>query len=120
MRTKYNSRKTIVYGIAFDSRKEANRYLVLRDLERQGKITDLKMQVPFLLIPAQRAPETVGPKGGTKMGKLLERSCEYYADFVYNRNGETVVEDAKGVRTDDYIIKRKLMLYTHGIRVREV
>ena len=55
-----------------------------------------------------------------KKGKLLERECAYIADFVYTENGKIVVEDTKGLRTKDYIIKRKLMLYVHNIRVREV
>jgi len=107
---KYQNKKTTVDGIEFDSRKEARRYWELSMLVRSGNITDLRMQVKFELIPSQRIN-----------GKVAERAVHYIADFVYkNAAGETVVEDAKGVRTKDYIIKRKLMLYRHGIRVLEV
>lgn len=105
---KYRNRKTEVDGITFDSRKEAKRYQELKLLERAGEISDLQRQVPFLLIPAQR----IG-------GKVAERAVQYKADFVYTDHGETVVEDTKGIRTGEYIIKRKLMLYVHGISIRE-
>lgn len=59
-------------------------------------------------------------KGKNKPGKVLERECTYIADFVYYQNGEVVVEDTKGFRTKEYIIKRKLMLYMHHIRIKEI
>lgn len=102
--SKYKNRKTVVDGITFDSQKEAARWQELRLLERGGLITDLRLQVPFELIPKQPG----------------ERAVNYIADFVYTENGETVVEDAKGVRTQAYVLKRKLMLERHGIRIREV
>lgn len=109
---KYNSKKTVVDGQTFDSKKEANRYKELRLLEKAGEIKDLRTQVKFKLIPAQRDEAT---------GKVIERECSYKADFVYyEEDGETVVEDVKGFRTKEYIIKRKLMLYQYGIRIREV
>jgi hypothetical protein len=76
--------------------------------------------VKYILIPAQR--ETVMKKGVPKLGKVIEREVGYVADFVYydNQTKEVVVEDAKGYHTKDYIIKRKLMLYVHGIKIREV
>ena len=80
-------------------------------LAKAGEITNLRRQVPYILIPAQRDNRT---------GKLLERECRYIADFVYSDEGFTVVEDAKGMRTDVYKIKKKLMLQVHGIRVQEV
>lgn len=92
-------------------------------LQRGGMISELRTQVPFELIPTQREPDTVGKRGGIKQGKCIERSCVYYADFVYkDKNGAQVVEDAKSppTRTEDYVIKRKLMLWVHGIRVIEV
>lgn len=110
--TKYNNKKITVDGQKFDSKKEANRYRELRLLEKAGAIKDLRMQVKFTLIPAQRDEAT---------GKVVERECSYKADFVYYEEaGETVVEDVKGYRTKEYIIKRKLMLYLYGIRIREV
>ena len=120
--SKYNSKKTVVDGMVFDSLKEARRYGVLKALEKAGEIQGLRRQVEFLLIPEQREPDTIGKRGGVHRGKIIERKCCYVADFVYMRNQphELVVEDAKGIRTHDYIIKRKLMLHIHGIRVKEV
>lgn len=118
--TKYHSKKITLDGQEFDSKKEAKRWAELWYLQRAGQISGLERQVKFVLIPAQREPDRVGARGGTIRGKVLEREVAYYADFVYRENGETVVEDAKGMRTKDYIIKRKLMLWVHGIRVREV
>lgn len=127
MYSKYHAKKTEVDGIVFDSKKEAARYEVLKVLQKSGIITDLRLQVPFVLIPEQRAPEEWVPykkpiKGQTgrwKPGKTLERPCVYVADFVYQQDGETVVEDVKGRRTKEYKIKKKLMLYQHGIQIKE-
>lgn len=120
MRTKYYSKKITRNGITFDSQKEYRRFCELSLLEKAGAITDLKRQVEFVLIPAQREPDKVGVRGGIIKGKTLELAVKYVADFVYTEDGKTVVEDTKGFRTKDYIIKRKLMLYVHGIRIREV
>lgn len=119
-KNKYHSKKTTFDGIVFDSKKEAYRYLELRVLEKAGKIKNLQRQVKFVLIPAHREPDTIGKNGGIHKGRLIERECSYIADFVYEENGKTVVEDAKGKRLPEYIIKRKLMLWVHGIRIREV
>lgn len=108
--TKYNSKKTVVDGQTFDSKKEATRYQELVLLEKAGVIKNLSRQVKFVLIPSQR----------DENGKVIERECSYKADFVYTEGGETVVEDVKGYRTKEYIIKRKLMLHVHGIRIREI
>lgn len=110
----------MAFGKTFASKKEADRYMVLKSLEAKGKITDLKTQVKFVLIPAQREPDSVGVRGGKIKGKLIERECAYIADFVYCRDGEMVVEDTKGMRTPEYIVKRKLLLYMTGIKIREV
>lgn len=118
--SKYNNRKVRRDGLTFDSKKEHKRYNELLLLEQAGEIKNLRRQVRFLLIPTQREPKIIGPRGGVKNGKLLERECAYIADFVYTENGKIVVEDTKGLRTKDYIIKRKLMLYMHNIRIREV
>ena len=107
---KYGNRRATVDGITFDSVKEADRYRELKLLERAGEIHGLQLQVKYLLIPAQRIN-----------GKVIERETAYYADFDYtDKNGRHIVEDTKGVRTKDYIIKRKLMLYKYGIRITEV
>lgn len=118
---KYHSKKVKVDGLVFDSKKEYKRWKELRLLEKVGAIRELERQTKFVLIPAQREPDTVGPRGGKIRGKLLEREVAYIADFTYlDENDQFVVEDTKGMRTTDYIIKRKLLLYIHGIRIREV
>ena len=106
----------------FDSRKEEARYGELLLLQRAGKISELRRQVPFELIPAQREPDTKGPRGGVMRGKTIEHAVKYVADFVYydHEAGRDVVEDVKGVRTPEYILKRKLMLWRYGIRIKEV
>lgn len=122
---KYKNTKINVDGMTFDSKKEAKRYQELSLLQKAGEISGLQTQVRYVLIPAQReVSEEVYTKGANKgkikPGKLLERECIYVADFVYYKDGEVVVEDTKGFRTKDYIIKRKLMLYVHHIRIKEI
>lgn len=103
---KYHAQKAGGYA----SRKEYRRARELRIMQRAGIISGLREQVPYELIPAQRDAN----------GKLLERACTYVADFVYtDEHGNTVVEDTKGVRTDVYRIKRKLMLQRYGIIISE-
>ena len=123
MQNKYYNKKCTVNGIVFDSRKEARRYQELLLLQRAGVIKNLQRQVKYVLIPAQyESYERYGKNGQelTPGKKLVERECAYVADFVYVEDGKTVIEDTKGFKTKDFIIKRKLMLYTHGIRIREV
>lgn len=125
MERKYRNRKQTVNGIRFDSMREAARYKELLLMQKAGVIKGLELQVRFVLIPEQRGPSPgvyrSGPhKGEPKPGCIIEKECCYIADFVYLENGAAVVEDAKGVRTREYIIKRKLMLERYGIRVREV
>lgn len=117
--SKYHSKKIQADGQTFDSRKEYGRWCALRLMERSGEITDLRRQVKYVLIPAQYGPATVGPRGGVKRGPLLERECAYIADFVYDKGGETIVEDCKGYRTEAYRIKKKLLLERYGIRILE-
>lgn len=116
-KNKYHAKKSGKY----DSHKEARRAIMLKSMQREGLITDLREQVRFQLIPAQYGECGKDLKGKT-VKVLLERACSYVADFVYVDvgTGKTVVEDTKGVRTPEYIIKRKLMLHVHGIRIREI
>ena len=109
---KYGNRKVTVDGMTFDSRKEFGRWQELRLMERAGLIYELKRQVPFVLIPAQK----------DERGKVIEREVKYVADFTYRDRSDhrLVVEDTKGMKTREYIIKRKLMLYRLGIRIQEV
>ena len=103
--SKYNNTKIRVDGRLFDSKAEAARWQELSLLERAGEITELERQVEYELIPKQKG----------------ERAVKYIADFRYvDHEGKTVVEDTKGVRTPVYILKRKLLLWVHGIRIREV
>lgn len=107
---KYGAKKTEFDGIVFDSRKEASRYAELKLMQRAGEIRDLKLQVPFELIPKQE-----------ENGRIVERAVKYIADFVYtDRDGQMVVEDAKGMRTDVYKLKKKMMRWLWGIDVKEV
>lgn len=123
--SKYYAKKITVDGITFDSKHEAQRWAELKRMQERKLITELRRQVKYVLIPVQRGPspgvyKKGQHKGEPKPGKLLENECAYIADFVYFNGSEMVVEDTKGMRTKDYVIKRKLMLYVHGIRVREV
>jgi hypothetical protein len=107
---KYRNRKVTVDGKRFDSKKEAKRYLELQDLNNRGIIHGLQLQREFELIPSQKID-----------GKVAERAVKYRADFTYyDALGKLHVEDTKGVKTPEYIIKRKLMLYIHKIRIKEV
>lgn len=122
--SKYHNKKVIIDGEVFDSKKEARRYCELIMLQKAGEIRLLQRQVKYVLIPPQHQTfERYGKKGQRlKDGQSsLEKECAYIADFQYHtKDGKLVVEDTKGVRTKDYIIKRKLMLWVHGIRISEV
>ena len=113
MANKFGAERTSAGKLTFDSRREAERWQELKILERSGRICGLRRQVPYTLIPSQK----IG-------GKVIERPCKYVADFVYEKDGQTVVEDVKGCKRGAayavFAIKRKLMLYIHGIRVTEV
>lgn len=117
---KYSNKKVTIDGENFDSKKEARRWCDLKLLETAGEIKNLQRQVKFLLIPSQYKEE-IDAKGKPKQ-KCIERECVYVADFQYidAHTGELIVEDTKGVRTKDYIIKRKLMLSVYDIRIKEV
>lgn len=126
---KFNARKSKIDGILFDSEKEAQRYSELKLLERAKKISGLQLQQSFVLIPAQYEYYPRYGKGGKRLkdGKrCIEQSCVYKADFAYIENGKVVVEDVKGYRDPKsaayakFVIKRKLMLFRYGIRIREV
>lgn len=113
MSNKYNARKVTVLGREFDSKKEADRFLILCAKLTRGEISDLRGQVEYELIPAQK-----------KANGKTERAVKYIADFVYQKDGKTVVEDVKGYRDGAayriFAIKRKLMLQRYGIEIQEV
>lgn len=112
--SKYKNKKIKTEDGIFDSKKEFNRWLQLKKLEEEGSIKNLQRQVEFVLIPAQK----------NDLGKVIERKCSYVADFVYDFMDEKVVEDVKGYRKgvgySFFVIKRKLMLWVHKIKVVEV
>lgn len=124
--SKYKNKKiTCPNGMRFDSITEYSRYVYLSEKQKRGEISDLQTQVKYVLIDSQYEFYERYGKRGQKLKdgrRLVERECCYVADFVYidNKTGKTVVEDTKGFRTKDYLIKRKLMLYIHGIKIKEV
>ena len=106
-RSKYHAKKTVVDGITFDSKREAERYLVLKGMEEDGTIEDLRRQVRYELIPA------------FDVDGRHYRPVFYVADFVYVEDGKEVVEDVKGMRTDVYRLKSKLFARRYGMSIRE-
>lgn len=104
---KYHAKKTCVDGITFDSKREADRYLVLKSMEEDGAIEDLRRQVRYELVPAFDVD-----------GRHC-RPVYYVADFVYVEGGKEVVEDVKGMRTDVYRLKSKLFARRYGKVIRE-
>lgn len=110
-KNKYHAVKYTLGGETFDSQKEAYRWQELRSLLDHGEISDLRRQVAYQLIPSQR----------DVLGHVIERPVTYIADFVYtDKDGNEIVEDAKGMKTREYVLKRKMMLYIKGIKVKEV
>ncbi len=132
--TKLNNRVVCIDGIEFQSVKEGKRYSELKLLERAGKISDLEMQKTYELIPAQYETVETGEfyQRGAKKGQAktkqicIEQSVVYKADFVYKENGNLVVEDVKGFRDPasatyaKFVLKRKMMLHFHGIKIKEI
>lgn len=106
-RSKYHAKRTSVDGITFDSKREADRYLVLKSMEEDGAIEDLRRQVRYELVPA------------FDMDGRHYRPVYYVADFVYREDGREVVEDVKGMRTDVYRLKSKLFARRYGKAIKE-
>ena len=123
-RRKYGNSKTVFKGVEYDSKRERDRHIFLLDAERRGIISDLKRQVTFHLLPAQYETVEKQLKTKTKEVKVcVERAVDYIADFTYMKDGNLVVEDCKISKTlmpKEYVLKRKMMLYFHGIRIKEV
>lgn len=105
--SKYHAKKTTVDGITFDSKREADRYLLLKGMEEDGSIEDLRRQVRYELIPAFDVDDR------------HYRPVFYVADFAYVEDGKEVVEDVKGIRTDVYRLKSKLFARRYGMSIRE-
>lgn len=120
--TKYRAHKTSFEGQQFDSNLERDRYIFLKSAETKGEISYLRRQVAFELIPHQT--ETVLEHKKTKdvyKEIVVEKAVKYIADFTYWRNADNkfIVEDTKGFKTKDYILKRKLMRF-RGTPVTEI
>ena len=115
---KYGNHKVKMGGLTFDSKKECERWFILKDMEKRGEISQLARQVKFVLVPFQRVE--------TDEGLAKERELAYIADFTYRKDGRFIVEDVKGYRdTNDpayriFSLKRKLMLYFYKIKVKEI
>lgn len=128
MRNKYHAKKKTVDGITFDSTSEANYYEKYRDMEKAGEIQNLRLQVPYELIPAiwEEYDEVVHLKTKDKVvhrRKLKQRAVTYIADFVFTKDGIEYVVDVKGgprARTKEYLLKKKMMLALKGIEITEV
>lgn len=105
---KYHNKKVIYDGIKFDSVKEKNRYIGLKQLERLGVIQNLQRQVKYELQPSFKLN-----------GKTI-RSITYIADFVYIQDGVEVIEDVKGMRTKEYLLKKKMFEYKYQKEIKEI
>lgn len=121
-KSKYGNKKVAYDGMEFDSKKEMYRYIRLKSMQEEGLISDLRMQVPFEIIPAVYEEETIQLKTKVKtVTKCVQRAVYYLADFVYrDKEGNEVVEDAKGMRTEKYLLKKKMMRAFLGITIKEV
>jgi len=105
---KYGAKRVVVDGVSFQSKREGSRYRQLQLLVRAGVITDLQLQVPFPI-------DTVNLETGE-----VQTVAKYLADFVYRQEGRTVIEDVKGMKTETYRLKKKLVEAIHGVRITEV
>ena len=118
---KYKNEKVEFDGIKFDSKRERDRYMVLKDAERRGVISELKCQPKFTLIPAQYHEEAKQLKTKVKMVKKCDfLAITYTGDFQYVKDGKVVVEDVKGMVTPEYKLKEKMMAYFHHIIIRRI
>lgn len=118
---KYHAKSVVIDGIKFPSGKEGERFLYLRELEKRGEITNLRRQVRFELLPAAYKDVVKHLKTKDKVvRRLFLNPVSYVADFVYEKDGQTVVEDTKGYKTKEYIIKKKMMYALKGIEIQEI
>ena len=122
--SKYGNRKTWVEDIQFDSIKEAKYYVYLRERQKRGEISDLRLQVPFEIVPAVYEDRVVKLKTKEKIERhKIQPAVHYIADFVYVEDGKEVVVDVKSAATkkkDTYILKKKMMRAFLGITIEEV
>jgi hypothetical protein len=104
MKSKYSNKIVTIDGLKFRSIREGNRYKLLKELEKRGEITNLVLQPKFVLVE----------------DKSIGFKLTYVADFQYTIQGVNVVEDVKGMKTNVYKQKKKLMLKKYGIAIKEV
>lgn len=119
-KNKYRACKVELDGNVFDSRKEFSRYCELHQAQENGEISNLRTQVKYELIPKQKLEE---PRLVNGKYQRNESAITYIADFVYEKDGKTIVEDVKSAQTrklPTYVVKRKLMKYIHNIELREI
>lgn len=102
---KYRNQKCELNGDKYRSKREMRRHQLLLQMQTSGLISGLRREVPYVLAPAVR------------IDRRLKPALRFYADFCYEADGETVVEDCKGVRTQVFNVKRHLMATVHGIEV---
>lgn len=124
-RSKYNAKKVWIDGIKFDSQREGEYYLLYKEMEAKGEISDLRLQVPFTLLPkiTEEYEEIKRLKTKDKVVKkerVIQNATTYKADFVFTKDGEEMVVDVKGRRTKEYELKKKMMFALLGIRITEV
>lgn len=121
MWNKYGNRKVTTDEGTFDSVGEWRRWCFLKEAQQNGEISGLQRQVKFVLVPPVHYFKTVQLKTKTKqVERLWTQEVTYTADFVYDYNGERVVEDFKGMPNDRWPMKKALMAFVHNIYVREV
>ena len=121
---KYNNTKVEYNGIKFDSKKEMQRYLVLKDAEDKGMISDLRLQVKYELIPSIKEEyiEHLKTKDKVKT-RTLQLPITYTCDFQYTKNGELVIEDVKAspkMLPKEFTLKEKLLFWRYGIKIRKI
>lgn len=121
-KNKYNNNRVVFDGHVFDSEKERDRYIVLKQKQRRGEIFSLQLQKKFVLTDAIYVDERgIIVDRHTKGRKLYAKKSEYKCDFFYyTKNGDPVIEDVKGYKTDLYQLKKKVMADKYGIVIKEL
>lgn len=121
---KYKNHKIEFNGIKFDSKKEMQRYILLKEAEDKGVIQDLKLQVRFELIPAIKEEYVEHLKTKDKIKtRTIQLPITYTCDFQYYKNGELIVEDVKASKSmlpKEFVLKEKMMFALKGIKIKKV
>lgn len=121
---KFKNKKTTIDNIVFDSKREGQRWLFLKEKEKAGEISNLQRQVKFELIPPIYEEQTIQLKTKEKViNKLLQKGIYYICDFQYEKDGEVITEDIKiapHLIPKEYLLKEKLMFWKYRIRIKRV